>query len=181
MATRKVKLKGLAYWAKVFEDNRDLTGFEDAKKEIGGQTTIDVDLDADNLALLRKSRSMKRGAPSMDNDGLTRVKFSRDWTGQYAGGPPKVIKADGTDWDYDVDGTIGNGSEVEIVLSVYDTSRKSIVGTRLEKVKVIKHVEFIPNDDEDDDEDDTPPAPSKASGKKPTQKDQSFEDDEIPF
>ena len=34
MATRKVKLTGLGYWAKVFEDNRDLTGFEDALKDV---------------------------------------------------------------------------------------------------------------------------------------------------
>ena len=37
MATRKVKLTGLGYWAKVFEDNRDLTGFEDALKDVGGE------------------------------------------------------------------------------------------------------------------------------------------------
>jgi hypothetical protein len=177
MATRKVKLKGLAYWAKVFEDNRDLTGYEDALKDIGGQTSVDVDLDADNLALLRKSRSMKRGSDSPDNDGMTRVKFTRKWTENYGGGAPKVVKADGTDWDYDTDGTIGNGSLVEIILSVYDTSRKAIVGTRREKVKVIEHVVYNP---EDDDEDDAPPpaakAPAKAKPKAPVDL-----DDEIPF
>ena len=64
MGTRKVKLTGIAYWSRVFEDNRDLTGFEDALKDVGGQTCIDVDLDADNMALLRKSKSMKRGIDS---------------------------------------------------------------------------------------------------------------------
>ena len=37
---------------------------------------------------------------------------------------------------------------VEVIVSVYDTKMKSIVGTRLDKVKVLKHVEYqAPNDD----------------------------------
>lgn len=182
MGTRKVKLTGIGYWAKVFEDNRDLTGFEDALKDVGGQTTIDVDLDDDNMALLRKSKSMKRGTTSPDNDGLTRVKFTRKWQDRIAGGPPKVVKADGTTWDFDEDGPIGNGSEVEVVLSVYDTSRKAIVGTRLDKVKVLKHVAYDPDADDDDE---PAPAPAKTQGKvtKPLPKASNHEDveDEIPF
>lgn len=182
MGTRKVKLTGLAYWSRVFEDNRDLTGFEDALKDVGGQTCIDVDLDADNMALLRKSKSMKRGTDSPDNDGLTRVRFTRKWEDRIAGGAPKVVKADGTVWDLDDDGPIGNGSEVEVVLSVYDTSRKAIVGTRLDKVKVLKHVVYDP--DADDDDEPAPP-PAKAQGKvnKPLPKASNHEDmdDEIPF
>lgn len=183
MATRKVKLKGLAYWSRVFEDNRDLTGFEDALKDIGGQTTIDVDLDDDNMALLRKSKSMKRGTDSPDNDGLTRVKFTRKWQDKIAGGPPKVVKADGTVWDFDEDGPIGNGSEVEIVLSVYDTSRKAIVGTRLDKVKVIKHVSYDPDADDDDDEPAPPPAKTQGKVTKPLPKASNHDDveDDIPF
>lgn len=184
MGTRKVKLTGLGYWSKIFESNRDLTGFENALVDIGGQTSIDLDLDTVQLDKLKKSRSMKRGTPSPDNDGLTRVKFTRKWTENYGGGAPVVVKADGTVWDYDEDGPIGNGSTIEVVLSVYDTSRKSIVGTRLDKVKVIEHK---PYDPDEEDEDDTPPptprpAPrpaAKAAPKSaPTQSDL---DDEIPF
>lgn len=182
MATRKVKLTGIAYWAKCFEDNRDLTGFEDALKDVGGQTCIDVDLDDANLALLRKSKSMKRGTPSPDNDGTTRVRFTRKWEDRIAGGAPKVVKADGTVWDLDDDGPIGNGSEVEVILSVYDTSRKAIVGTRLDKVKVLKHVVYDPDAE---DEDDAPAPPPKAQGKvnKPLPKTPVHDDmdDEIPF
>jgi len=173
MGTRKVKLTGISYWAKVFEDNRDKTGFEDALVEIGGQTTIDMDLDADNMEKLKKSKSMKRGTPSNDNAGMTRVRFTRKWTEQYGGGEPSVVKADGTKWDYDEDGPIGNGSTVEVTLAVYDTSRKSIVGTRLEKVKVVEHKAYDPDAEE---EDDTPPATTKA--KAPVKEDL---DDEIPF
>lgn len=182
MGTRKVKLTGLSYWAKVFEDNRDLTGFEDALKDIGGQTTIDMDLDADNLEKLKKSKSMKRGKESPDNDGLTRVRFTRKWTEQYGGGAPTVVKVDGSVWDYDEDGPIGNGSTVEVTLSVYDTSRKAIVGTRIEKVKVLEHLEYNP--DEEDEEEAPPPPPKKAAA--PAAKTKAAPsarelEDEIPF
>lgn len=173
MATRRVKLSGIAYWAKVFPENRDLTGFENALVDVGGQTTIDMDLDKDNLALLNKSRSMKKGTPSKDNDGLTRVKFTRRWEDKVSGGPPVVVKSDGQPWDYDVDGTIGNGSLVEVILSVYDTSRKNIVGTRLEKVKVVEHKEYNPDAEEDE------PAPPPKAADKPKVKVEL--DDDIPF
>ena len=176
MATRKVKLTGLSYWAKVFADNRDLTGFEDALKDVGGQTCIDVDLDSDQIAKLRKSKSMKKGTESPDNDDLTRVRFTRKWEDTYAGGPPKVVKADGTTWDFDEDGAIGNGSTVEVILSVYDTSRKSIVGTRLEKVKVLEHVPYEPEEEEEEQpqEEEKPKAKAPAGKKKVV-------DDDIPF
>ena len=44
--------------------------------------------------------------------------------------------------------TIGNGSTVEVILSVYDTKMKSIVGTRLDKVIVINHLEYVSPDDD---------------------------------
>jgi hypothetical protein len=174
MGTRKVKLTGYAYWAKVFEDNRDKTGFENALVEIGGQTTIDMDLDNESMEKLKKSKSMKRGSPSNDNDGMTRVRFTRKWTEEYGGGEPTVVKADGTKWDYDEDGPIGNGSTVEVVLSVYDTSRKAIVGTRLDKVKVLEHKAYNPDGDDDEEEEVKPAAKAKAPSKVDLE-------DEIPF
>ena len=174
MGTRKVKLTGYAYWAKVFEDNRDKTGFENALVEIGGQTTIDMDLDNESMEKLKKSKSMKRGSPSNDNDGMTRVRFTRKWTEEYGGGEPTVVKADGTKWDYDEDGPIGNGSTVEVVLSVYDTSRKAIVGTRLDKVKVLEHKAYNPDGDDDEEEEVKPVAKAKASAKMELE-------EEIPF
>jgi hypothetical protein len=174
MGTRKVKLTGLGYWAKVFEDNRDKTGFEDALVDIGGQTTIDMDLDDANMEKLKKSKSMKRGTPSNDNAAMTRVRFTRKWTEQYGGGEPSVVKADGTKWDYDEDGPIGNGSTVEVTLAVYDTSRKSIVGTRLEKVKVLEHKAYDPDAEDEDDAPATAKAPAKTASKQEL-------DDEIPF
>lgn len=177
MGTRKVKLTGLAYWGKVFAENRDLTGFEDALKDSGGQCTIDVDLDSTQLAKLQSSRSMLRGKPS-EEVGITRVRFKRKWTDAIGGGAPIVVKADGSPWDYDEDGTIGNGSLVEVVLSVYDTSRKNIIGTRLDKVKVLEHKEYVPDEGEVDEEEAPAPkaAPAKVAAKKAV-----VLDDEIPF
>lgn len=182
MGTRKVKLSGYGYWAKVFEDNRDLTGFEDALKDSGGQCTIDVDLSKEQFLKLQSSKSMLRGKPSEDNEGNTRVRFKRKWTENFGGGAPTVVKADGSPWNFDEDGFIGNGSLVEIILSVYDTSRKNIVGTRLEKVKVLEHKEYNPDEDEEEDEAPPPTAAKVAPvATKVAPKKAVIEDDEIPF
>ena len=150
MATRKVILTGIAEWAKVFEDNRDLKGFEGAYEEFDGACTIDMILDKDSMDRLSASKSMKKGSPDAEGRG-TRVRFIRKFnTGRdWDSGSPVVVKSDGTKWDMDVDGLIGNGSTVAVTLSVYDTSRKSIVGTRLDRVKVLEHVK-PPSDDEDE-------------------------------
>ena len=150
MATRKVVLTGIAEWAKVFEDNRDLKGFEGAYEEFDGACTIDMILDKENMDRLSASRSMKKGSPDAEGRG-TRVRFVRKFnTGRdWDSGSPTVLKSDGTKWDMDIDGLIGNGSIVAVTLSVYDTSRKSIVGTRLDRVKVLEHVK-PPSDDDDE-------------------------------
>ena len=159
MATRKVILVGIAEWAKVFEDNRDMKGFEGAYEEFDGACTIDMFLDKENMDRLIASKSMKKGSPDAEGRG-TRVRFVRKFnTGRdWDSGSPTDLKSDGTKWDMDIDGLIGNGSIVAVTLSVYDTSRKSIVGTRLDRVKVLEHVK-PPSDD--DDEVATMPPPQK--------------------
>jgi len=144
MATRKVKLTGIAEWAKVFTQNRDMEGFDGVYKDHNGACTIDLIMDDDNLAALKASRSMKKGSPDPQGRG-TKVKFIRKFdTGRdWDSGAPVVKKSDDSDWDFSVDGPIGNGSTVEVELSVYDTSRPNIVGTRLDKVTVLDHVEYI--------------------------------------
>jgi len=148
MATRKIKLTGIAEWAKVFAENRDMLGFEEAYVGCDGACTINLILDEANMALLKASKSMKRGKPDPEGRG-TMVNIIRKFNTGYAwqGGPPEVVKADGKPWDYDIDGTIGNGSTVEVIVTVYDTKMKSIVGTRLDKVKVLKLIEYVPDDD----------------------------------
>ena len=148
MATRKLKLTGIAEWAKVFTENRDMLGFEEAYVSCDGACTIDLIMDDQNMELLKASRSMKRGKPDPEGRG-TMVRLVRKYDTGYdwASGPPVVVKADGSEWDFDTDGTIGNGSTVEVIVSVYDTKMKSIVGTRLDKVTVLKHVQYESPDD----------------------------------
>ena len=143
MATRKVKLSGLAEWAKVFEQNRDMKGYEGAYEVHDGACTIDLIMDEANVAALKASRSIKQ--PRDEGNGQFRTKFIRKFnTGRdWDSGAPVVTKSDGTPWDFDTDGAIGNGSTVEVILSVYDTSYKNRAGTRLDSVKVIN---FVPAD-----------------------------------
>ena len=155
MATRKVVLTGIAEWAKVFEENRDKVGFKDGDapgtyEDTDGACTIDMILDKENMDRLIASKSMKKGSPDAEGRG-TRVRFVRKFnTGRdWDSGSPVVVKSDGTKWDMDVDGLIGNGSTVAVTLSVYDTRRKSIVGTRLDRVKVLEHVLPPSNDDDE--------------------------------
>jgi len=164
MATRIVKLTGIGEWAKVFEENRDLLGYGGAYETHGGGCTIDVILDEDNLMKLKASRSIKKGKPDLEGRGHT-VKFLRKFdTGKdWDSGAPVVIKSDGSPWNYDLDGTIGNGSLVEVTLSVYDTRRPDIVGTRLDKVKVMELVEYVP---------DTGDAPPPVTDTKPVVEDE---------
>ena len=161
MATRKVVLTGIGEWAKVFEDNRDMKGFEGAWEEFNGACTIDMILDDENMQILRNSKSMKKGTPDPEGRG-TRVRLIRKFeTGRdWDSGAPVVTKSDGSKWNYEEDGTIGNGSTVQVTLSVYATSRKGIVGTRLDRIKVINHVHYQP---EDEDEVVPPPPPRVVS------------------
>jgi len=157
MATRKVKLTGIAEWARVFETNRDMDGFDGVYRDHDGACTIDIIMDDANLSTLKASRSMKKGTPDAEGRG-TKVKFIRKFnTGKdWDSGAPIVQKSDGSTWSISDDGTIGNGSTVEVELSVYDTSRPNIVGTRLDKVKVVDHVAYIA----DTAGDDTSPPPA---------------------
>ena len=164
MATRIVKLTGIGEWAKVFAENRDLLGYGGAYEGHGGGCTIDVILDEDNLMKLKASRSIKKGKPDIEGRGHT-VKFLRKFaTGKgWESGAPVVVKSDDSPWDYNSDGTIGNGSLVEVTLTVYDTRRPDIVGTRLDKVKVMELVEYVP---------DTGDAPPPVTNSKPVVEDE---------
>jgi hypothetical protein len=137
MATRKVTLNGQAKWAKVFEANRDMEGFEGAYADHGGAYTINVVLSPDQFTKLKDSRSMLKG--TINDEGKNEVKFKRKHEDRFewASGAPEVT-IDGRKWNFEDDGFIPNGSEVKVHISVYDTSRKSIVGTRLEKIEVLE-------------------------------------------
>jgi len=92
------------------------------------------------VAALSASRSIKN--PKDVGNGIFKTKFVRKFnTGRdWDSGAPVVTNSDGDTWNFDTDGPIGNGSTVEVMLSVYDTSYKDRPGTRLDSVKVINHV-----------------------------------------
>ncbi len=147
MATRKVTLKGPVKWAKVFEENRDMKGFEGAYEEFDGAYTVEIGLDAENFGRLKAAGSMKKGREG--EDGLTWVKLMRKHADRFewASGAPEVLDSMGMNWTFEEDGQINNDSEAEVNLSVYDTSRPSIKGTRLDSVKVTKVMAETPKDD----------------------------------
>jgi hypothetical protein len=135
LATQRIYLTGTAMWAKLFERNRDQGDYH---TETDGITSICLLLEKEELAKLKASGSRLR--PSVTDEGLS-VKFRRPWKHRSIeefGGAPQVVNADGEDWDHSV--SIGNGSKVEVAVSIYDTPMGK--GTRLEGVKVIDLVEY---------------------------------------
>ena len=82
MATRKVKLEGIAEWARVFEENREMTGFKPTPQAIGayeecnGACKIDVIMNDVNYKKLKDSKSQKEGK----DDDLGRGKIAVSYT-----------------------------------------------------------------------------------------------------
>jgi hypothetical protein len=147
IGNKKVVIEGIANWAKVFESNRDMEGYQGAYADTNGRTTIELILDKENADKLTKAGSMKRGRPV---DGGIAVKLDRKWeTGRdWDSGAPEVLRADGNPWDVNVDGFIGNGSKVRVMAVVTDFPEKRVRSTRLEMVKVLEHVPYEGVDDQ---------------------------------
>ena len=141
MTTTNHKVYGKSMWARCFESNRDMEGFEGGAKATDGQYQIGVILDKTNRLILKASGSAAQ--IKFDDDGNAKpVTFRRPHKHphyEWAGGAPKVTKADGTLWDFEEDGFINNGSEVEVNFTVYTTSKSN--GTRLESIKVLFEAE----------------------------------------
>lgn len=151
MATKILKITGTAYWARVFEENKDATGYNDELKDTGGQYTVNMVLENDEIQKLVKANSQTTDYPKTitDSEGneVEAYRFKRqhekyDRKGnllEWASGAPEVVGSDGTPWDIEEDGGIGNGSTLELTVAVYKAG--PVYGTRLEKVKV---VDFVP-------------------------------------
>jgi len=154
MTTTTHTVEGKAMWARCFEGNRDMEGYEGQAKATDGQYQIGVILDKANRATLKGSGSAAQ--IKFDDDGNVKpVTFRRPHkhpTYEWAGGAPKVTKADGTEWDFSTDGFINNGSDVEVTFTVYSTSKAN--GTRLESVKVIREEPKVAQED-------APPQPKR--------------------
>jgi len=140
MATSTHYLKGIAKWAKVHRPD-----------EKYGKHSIDLGMTKEQLSAYEKIGLKNK---PKEADGLHWVTFRRDPTGmvwvnrvQTIAGKPSVVDSNNNTTDV----TIGNGSEVTIELQVYDYDNKfgKGKGSRLEKVKIDKLVEFKPEAKED--------------------------------
>lgn len=141
--------QGPIRWAKVFDENKETHDWQGQAHAFGGLFKVDMILDNEQRKTLKESGSAIKG--SIDSAGNFIATFKRKEVGPFveAGGAPKVMKADGTPWNYDEDGTIGNDSIAQVTFEVYPT--KMAPGTRLMHVKVIEHKPYVrPKEIEED-------------------------------
>ena len=156
MTTQIITVRGEIQWAKVFPENRDMFEYNEETKAFDkpsstdGKYSVNVALDMEEFRKLKRSGSMSCKHSKENEVGLDVVKLSRPHVKrgaggkvlEWAGGPPKVVDVNDEPWDFDTDGFIGNGSDVEVTVAVYTTAFSP--GTRLEKIKVITNVPIEP-------------------------------------
>lgn len=160
MAYKEVTTVGPVEWARIFEDNRDMTGYEGRYEDCNGAYTIQQILTKEEMEKLKKTGSQKKPKQGRLMDGEIVVQFERkhevyNKNGdliEKAGGPPKVLGPTGKRWDPDVDGLIGNGSIAQVtnlVSSFKGADGKTIARTTLTKVRIIDLVPYDKPDEED--------------------------------
>lgn len=153
MATKytEVKTTGSIEWAKIFETNRDMTGYEGAYVDFEGAYTVQQILSKDEYTKLQAAGTQKKPNQKRLMDGELMLKFERKHKitsrdGKVipqAGGAPKVMNADGTAWDKEVNGLIGNGSTAEVtnlITTFKGGDGKMYSRTTMTEVKIIEHI-----------------------------------------
>jgi hypothetical protein len=149
----EVTTVGPIEWARIFEDNRDMQGYEGMYAECDGAYTLTQVLDKAQFEKLKKAGSQKKPIGKRLMDGVIAIKFERkhlvktpDGNAiEKAGGAPKVVNASGVAWDTNVDGLIGNGSIAEVtnlLTSFKGKDGTNICRTTLTKVKIIEHLVY---------------------------------------
>lgn len=136
MATKKHIIKGKAMWAKVFHENMETRDYQGNPYPCEGMYKIDVILDKENKAIYKASGTAGKGKFDDDGNFIVTLKRKHKDKFDWAGDPPSVLGPTNYKWDFSTDGVIPNGSEVEVVFSVYTTSMTP--GTRLEEVRVLE-------------------------------------------
>lgn len=165
-----VYMEGTAQYARIFEGQEDTgsnlpEGSDQRNKleSVKGQFVISLFMDKE-----AKKKAIAEGIPDKgmvgqywkeDKDGnifykCTRKNFNPKFTDKETGepgvlmGPPTVVKQtdDGVaPWDRETDGEIGNGSKVVVKMNVWDGKISEMLA-----VKVVEHVEWIPEPQEGD-------------------------------
>lgn len=152
MAFKSVTTTGPIEWARIFEDNRDLEGYQGAYKECEGAYTLSQILSKEEFQKLQQAGTQKKPVQKRLMDGELVIKYERkhkvttkDGTAVLkAGGPPKVVDAEGKPWTAD-HGAIGNGSVAEVtnLISTFKgMDGKMYSRTSLVEVKIINHIKY---------------------------------------
>lgn len=131
MATKIFYFSGPCKWAKVYQPD-----------DYGGDLRYKVNLYLNKADLRTLADSGSKVKVKEDDDGKY-VTFSRKQSQEINGevkelGPPLVIDAEKNPFDAE----IGNGSEVTVKVAIYDTRMGK--GTRMEGIRVDKHVPYDP-------------------------------------
>lgn len=125
-------LTGVCRWAKVFEPDT----------KYGPVYSIEVKLDDEDYERYRTAGCQGE----LSKDGLGYLRFRRPEKmmtrkgSVLTFGKPLVIDDNGEPFEK----SIGNGSRVQIKIATFDTEKG--VGTRLEAIRVLEHVEFTESD-----------------------------------
>ena len=137
MGATKYFMSGEAMWAKVYPHNKD---------EYRGKTFFSIDLKVSDEDYERFMATGSAKKPKKGDDGKWIVSFRRneDAAREEWGGPPEVIIEDPENDGKYIPFTenIGNGSEVTVSFVVYDAPQYGVKGTRLEGIRVDRHVPF---------------------------------------
>jgi hypothetical protein len=218
MSTTKLIINGTFFWSKVFSFNRvmkdhlgalikskpvDMVSDDDA-----GRYEIEIRLSKEEAAKI--ARSGARQKPKLDKETGFPKEFDEGYAYRFtrfhvvpkaapAGGQAEIVFRDGTKFDPELHGLIGNGStgSLEIRVDKFEIRNKEgkteqAARAVLQKIIIDTLVEFWPEksgDDEYDEviggEDETPkPAPKadpKAAPKAPAEPGAGPDDDSIPF
>ena len=148
----EVKTTGPIEWARLFEGNRDMEGYQGAYAACDGAYTVSQILSKEEFTKLQTAGTTKKPVQKRLMDGELVIKFERKHTVtkkdgtvvSQAGGAPVVTDAEGNAWT-DEHGLIGNGSLAEVTNLI--TSFKGQDGmmwarTSLVSVKIIEHVKY---------------------------------------
>lgn len=158
MATtyKEVTTVGPIEWARIFEGNRDLEGYQGMYTDSEGAYTLVQVLTKAEFEKLKKAGSVKKPIQSRMMDGQIAIKFERRHIvrkkdGEIlakAGGAPIVVNKDGQPWTQE-DGLIGNGTIAEVtnLIQVFDIVdekgvKSKAARTTMTKVKIVDLVEY---------------------------------------
>lgn len=155
----EVVTTGPIEWPRLFEDSRDMEGYEGRYVECDGAYTLNQVLTKDEFDKLIKAGSTKKpNQKRLLDGGELAIKFERKHLvvtkdGReipQAGGAPQVFDMDGAVWDPEVQGRIGNGSMAEVknlVTKFKGKDGEMYARTSLLSVKVL---ELVPVPEMDD-------------------------------